>query len=186
MGDGSSHPESAHVQDQKQSCGNKQLTTDVVTYVYIERGRERERETKIKMQRETQGDRPGAVVLARRQCGQKRERCSYSREDVRPTPEGDPLVTEEGVLIPETSLPIAGKVGCLMPEEEEAALIQEEKGLVLQNTSACACVTHEFTCTAQGLLPRRQYGQKKKIFNISEKRFFSFQKKRFWLQKEML
>ena len=73
-----------------------------------------------------------------------------------------------------------------MPEEEEAALIQEEKGLVLQNTSACACVTHEFTCTAQGLLPRRQYGQKKKIFNISEKRFFSFQKKRFWLQKEML
>jgi hypothetical protein len=73
-----------------------------------------------------------------------------------------------------------------MPEEEEAVLIQEQKGLVLQNTSACACVVHEFTCTAQGLLPRHQYGQKKKIFNISEKRFFSFQKKRFWLQKEML
>jgi hypothetical protein len=48
MGDGSSHPESAHVQDQKQSCGNKQLTTDVVTYVYIERGRERERERERK------------------------------------------------------------------------------------------------------------------------------------------
>ena len=64
-----------------------------------------------------------------------------------------------------------------MPEEEEAALIQEAKGLVLQNTSACACVIHEFTCTAQGLLPRRQYGQKKKIFNIYEKRSFSLQKK---------
>jgi hypothetical protein len=52
MGDGSSHPESAHVQDQKQSCGNKQLTTDVVTYVYIERGRERERERERERKRE--------------------------------------------------------------------------------------------------------------------------------------